>query len=46
MKRAGIDDTRYAVLVHLSGLLGRQLLSPTGEGVGKVDDVIVRLRGR
>jgi len=33
------------VLVHLSGLLGRQLLSPTGEGVGKVDDVIVRLRG-
>jgi hypothetical protein len=33
------------VAVHLSGLLGRQLLSPTGEGVGKVDDVIVRLRG-
>ena len=31
--------------MHLSGLLGRQLLSPTGEGVGKVDDVIVRLRG-
>ena len=41
----GIDATRYAVPVHLSGLLGRQLLSPTGEGVGKVDDVIVRLRG-
>jgi CBS domain-containing protein len=40
-----IDATRYAVLVHLSGLLGRQLLSPTGEGVGKVDDVIVSLRG-
>ena len=31
--------------VHLSGLLGHQLLSPSGEGVGKVDDVIVRLRG-
>jgi CBS domain-containing protein len=31
--------------VHLSGLLGRQLLSPSGEGVGKVDDVIVRLSG-
>ena len=41
----GIDATSYAVPVHLSGLLGRQLLSPTGEGVGKVDDVIVRLRG-
>ncbi len=31
--------------MHLSVLLGRQLLSPTSEGVGKVDDVIVRLRG-
>jgi CBS domain-containing protein/sporulation protein YlmC with PRC-barrel domain len=31
--------------VHLSGLLGRQLLSTSGEGVGKVDDVIVRLSG-
>lgn len=31
--------------VHLSVLLGRQLVSPAGEGVGKVDDVIVRLRG-
>ncbi|MDQ2754413.1 MAG: CBS domain-containing protein [Actinomycetota bacterium] len=31
--------------MHLSALLGQQLLSPTGEGVGKVDDVIVRLRG-
>jgi CBS domain-containing protein len=31
--------------VHLSALLGRQLLSPSGEGVGKVDDVIVRLSG-
>ena len=31
--------------MHLSRLLGRQLLSPSGEGVGKVDDVIVRLRG-
>ncbi len=35
----------YAANMHLSGLLGHQLLSPTGEGVGKVDDVIVRLRG-
>jgi CBS domain-containing protein len=35
----------YAAHVHLSGLLGRQLLSPSEEGVGKVDDVIVRLRG-
>ncbi len=33
--------------MHLSSLLDRHLLSPTGtEGVGKVDDVIVRLRGR
>jgi CBS domain-containing protein len=31
--------------VHLSGLLGRPLLSPTDESVGKVDDVIARLRG-
>ncbi|MGA8369206.1 MAG: CBS domain-containing protein [Acidimicrobiales bacterium] len=31
--------------MHLSGLLGRPLFSPTDEGVGKVDDVIVRLRG-
>jgi hypothetical protein len=31
--------------VHLSALLGRPLLSPSGEAVGKVDDVIVRLRG-
>ncbi|MHB8245737.1 MAG: magnesium transporter MgtE N-terminal domain-containing protein [Acidimicrobiales bacterium] len=31
--------------MHLSGLLGRHLLSPSGEIVGKVDDVIVRLRG-
>lgn len=31
--------------MHLSRLLGRQLLSPTGEAVGKVDDVIVRLSG-
>lgn len=31
--------------MHLSGLLGRQLLSPTGEAVGKVDDVIVSLGG-
>lgn len=30
--------------VHLSALLGRQLDSPSGEAVGKVDDVIVRLR--
>jgi CBS domain-containing protein len=31
--------------MHLSGLIGHQLLSPSGEGVGKVDDIIVRLRG-
>jgi CBS domain-containing protein len=31
--------------MHLSGLLGRPTLSPNGENVGKVDDVIVRLRG-
>ena len=31
--------------MHLSELLRLQLLSPTGEGVGKLDDVIVRLRG-
>jgi CBS domain-containing protein len=31
--------------VHLSALLQRHVLSPTGEEVGKVDDVIVRLRG-
>ncbi len=30
--------------VHLSALLGRHLASPSGETVGKVDDVIVRLR--
>ncbi len=30
--------------VHLSALLGAQLVSPSGEGVGKVDDVIARLR--
>jgi hypothetical protein len=35
----------YVRGVHLSGLLGHQLLSPSGEGVGKVDDVIVRLHG-
>jgi CBS domain-containing protein len=33
------------VAVHLSALIGHQLLSPSGEGVGKVDDIIVRLRG-
>ncbi|HXA32863.1 MAG TPA: PRC-barrel domain-containing protein, partial [Acidimicrobiales bacterium] len=31
--------------MHLSRLLGRPLFSPTNEGVGKVDDVIVGLRG-
>jgi CBS domain-containing protein len=31
--------------VHLSALLKGNLLSPEGESVGKVDDVIVRLRG-
>jgi CBS domain-containing protein len=31
--------------MHLAGLLGSHLVSSTGEQVGKVDDVIVRLRG-
>jgi CBS domain-containing protein len=31
--------------VHLSALLRSPVLSPTDEGIGKVDDVIVRLRG-
>jgi hypothetical protein len=31
--------------VHLSALLGSPVLSPSDESVGKVDDVIVRLRG-
>jgi CBS domain-containing protein len=31
--------------VHLSALLHSAVLSPTDESVGKVDDVIVRLRG-
>ncbi len=31
--------------MHLSALLSHQLLSPSGESVGKLDDVIVRLRG-
>jgi CBS domain-containing protein len=31
--------------VHLSRILGSRVLSPSGEAVGKVDDLIVRLRG-
>ncbi|MGI8492512.1 MAG: magnesium transporter MgtE N-terminal domain-containing protein [Acidimicrobiales bacterium] len=31
--------------MHLSALLGSPLLSPDGDAVGRVDDVIVRLRG-
>ncbi|MGH9128138.1 MAG: magnesium transporter MgtE N-terminal domain-containing protein [Acidimicrobiales bacterium] len=31
--------------MRLSALLGSQILSTTGEGIGKVDDVVVRLRG-
>ncbi len=31
--------------MHLAGLLGCPLLSSSGEDVGKVDDLIVRLRG-
>ena len=31
--------------VHLSQLLGSQILSPSGESIGRVDNVIVRLRG-
>src|ERR1700722_16323968 len=32
-------------MVHLSALLRCYVLSPTAESIGKVDDVIVRLRG-
>jgi MgtE intracellular N domain/CBS domain len=45
MTKCASTGLMYAANVHLSGLLGHQLLSPTGEGVGKVDDVIVRLLG-
>ena len=31
--------------MHLSRILGSRVLSPSGEAVGKVDDLIVRLRG-
>ncbi len=31
--------------MHLSRILGSRVLSPSGETVGKVDDLIVRLRG-
>ena len=45
--RTTCDSTllMYAADMHLSGLLGRQMLSSSNEGVGKLDDVIVRLRG-
>jgi CBS domain-containing protein len=39
------NPVRYSADVHLSVLLGHPLFSPSDEGVGKVDDVIVRLRG-
>lgn len=35
----------YGSAVHLSAILKRPLLSQTGEVVGRVEDVIVRLRG-
>jgi CBS domain-containing protein len=41
----GFKPVRYSADVHLSVLLGHPLFSPSDEGVGKVDDVIVRLRG-
>src|ERR1700722_1896793 len=31
--------------MHFSAMLGSHLVSPSGETVGKIDDVIVRLRG-
>jgi CBS domain-containing protein len=45
--RWGLTIGRAGIVghVYLSVLLGRQLLSPSGEGVGKVDDLIVRLSG-
>lgn len=41
----GTPAAGAATTVHLSALLDRQLTSPSGEAVGKVADVIVRLRG-
>jgi CBS domain-containing protein len=32
-------------VVHLSRILGSRVLSPSGDSIGKVDDLIVRLRG-
>ncbi|HWF23650.1 MAG TPA: CBS domain-containing protein [Acidimicrobiales bacterium] len=44
-KSMQLSAISYSADVHLSRLLGRPLFSPTNEGVGKVDDVIVGLRG-
>jgi CBS domain-containing protein len=46
MSLAGPDSAHDVVVVHLSNLLDRQIRPPGGEGIGKLDDVIVRLRGR
>ena len=32
-------------LIHLSQLLRARVVAPSGEAVGRVDDIIVRLRG-
>ncbi len=39
------DVARSSLEVHLAGLLGSTLVSPSGEELGKLDDLIVRLRG-
>jgi CBS domain-containing protein len=55
MHREGIAMSRPAVeprdfgarasLIHLSQLLRAPVVTPSGEAVGRVDDIIVRLRG-
>ncbi|MGH3558904.1 MAG: CBS domain-containing protein [Mycobacterium sp.] len=39
------DLSASAPLIHLSQLLRAPVVTPSGEAVGRVDDVIVRLRG-
>lgn len=43
--RGGSTQVVYSADMHLSALLGLPILSLNGESVGKVQDVIVRLRG-
>jgi CBS domain-containing protein len=40
-----VHDDGYDSHLHLSSLLGSQILAAGAESIGKVDDVIVRLRG-